>query len=60
MTILAFPKILSDQCRLHNRYFDMAEQRSNEPYRVVPYTYAPFLPWPWLFGLFFLGWMARG
>jgi hypothetical protein len=58
MTITAFPfdrvdyrpKLLSE-CRIYS--FD-------QPYVSTPYNSAPLLPWPWLIGLFFLGWMARG
>jgi hypothetical protein len=44
MTVIQFPKLQADTCRLHNRYFELEEQRRPAP---PPQVYETPTPWGW-------------
>jgi hypothetical protein len=46
MTVVQFPKMQADTCRLHNRYFEIEKQRREpepEPDRSFPTPFGWFL-----------------
>jgi hypothetical protein len=47
MTVIQFPKLQADSCRLHNRYFEMREMPEPEP--------KPDRSFPTPFGWFLIG-----
>jgi hypothetical protein len=41
MTVIQFPKLQADTCRLHNRYFELEAQHEPEPPPQVTVTPTP-------------------